>query len=80
MDPLYVMFCFVLFCFVLLFQVISNVMHGCSPLLLSGMQEVGVTDGVRVWRPLLQFPKKDIFDFAHKYGVSLLRKYYEASL
>lgn len=43
--------------------------RGSSPLQLAGMAEVGLSDGVLVWRPLLAFPKSDIFTFAHKYGV-----------
>lgn len=50
-------------------NVISNVMHGCSPLQLSGMGPVGVSNGVTVWRPLLGHSKDDIFAFAHRYGV-----------
>ena len=50
-------------------NVISNVMHGCSPLQLSGMGPVGLSNGVTVWRPLLGHSKSDIFAFAHRYGV-----------
>lgn len=50
-------------------NVISNVMRGSNPLHLSGMTAVGVVNGVNVWRPLLAYPKDDIYDFAHKYGV-----------
>lgn len=50
-------------------NVISNVMHGVSPLQLSGMEAVGMSNNVSVWRPLLQHSKVEIFAFAHKYGV-----------
>jgi tRNA(Ile)-lysidine synthetase-like protein len=50
-------------------NVISNVMRGSNPLQLSGMTEIGVTNGVSVWRPLLSHPKDDIYEFSHKYGV-----------
>ena len=50
-------------------NVISNVMRGCSPVALSGMGEVGITNGVAVWRPLLDHNKDEIYAFAHKYGV-----------
>lgn len=50
-------------------NVISNVMRGCNPLQMSGMTEAGVSNGVAVWRPLLQYAKSSIYDFAHKYGV-----------
>lgn len=54
-------------------NVISNVMRGLSPLALSGMSEVSITNGVLIWRPLLAYTKNDIYDFAHKYGVPYLR-------
>ena len=54
-------------------NVVSNVMRGCSPLALSGMESVGITNLVPVWRPLLSFGKEKIFDFAHKYGVPYFR-------
>ena len=54
-------------------NVISNVMRGCSPLALSGMESVGMSNQVPVWRPLLSFCKEKIFDFAHKYGVPYFR-------
>lgn len=50
-------------------NVISNVMHGLSPLVLSGMGEVGIANNVAVWRPLLAYSKDDIYNFAHQYGV-----------
>jgi len=50
-------------------NVISNVMRGCSPLQLSGMEQIGMTNGVAVWRPLLEHSKEEIYDFAHTYGV-----------
>lgn len=37
------------------------------------MTEVGVTEGVAVWRPLLGHTKDDIYEFAHKYGVPYLQ-------
>jgi adenylyl- and sulfurtransferase ThiI len=40
---------------------------GCSPLNLAGMTSVGITEGVPIWRPLLNHDKKEIYDFAHKY-------------
>lgn len=54
-------------------NVLSNVMRGCSPLYLSGMEAVGLTNGVPVWRPLLKFKKDSIYRFAHKYGVPYFR-------
>jgi hypothetical protein len=47
-------------------NVLSNIMRGCSPLNLAGMHEVGITEGVPVWRPLLKHVKDEIFDFAHR--------------
>lgn len=47
--------------------------RGCSSLYLSGMAEVGLTEGVAVWRPLLVHDKDDIYRFAHKYGVPYLQ-------
>jgi tRNA(Ile)-lysidine synthetase-like protein len=54
-------------------NVLSNIMRGCSPLALSGMESVGITNNVPVWRPLLSFDKSAIFEFAHKYGVPYFR-------
>ncbi|CAN0108696.1 unnamed protein product, partial [Ectocarpus fasciculatus] len=54
-------------------NVISNVMRGSSSLHLSGMTDVGVTEGVSVWRPLLSNNKDEIYAFAHKYGVPYLQ-------
>lgn len=47
-------------------NVLSNIMRGCSPLSLAGMHEVGITEGVPVWRPLLMHVKDEIFEFAHR--------------
>lgn len=47
--------------------------RGCSPLDLAGMGPVGITEGVPVWRPLLNHSKDEIYTFAHKYGVPYLR-------
>jgi tRNA(Ile)-lysidine synthase TilS/MesJ len=47
-------------------NVLSNIMRGCSPLSLAGMHEVGITEGVPVWRPLLKHVKEEIFEFAHR--------------
>lgn len=54
-------------------NVISNVMRGCSPLLLAGMAESSSAHGVLVWRPLLAHSKDLIFNYAHKYGVPYFR-------
>lgn len=37
------------------------------------MTDVGVTEGVSVWRPLLSNNKDEIYAFAHKYGVPYLQ-------
>ena len=55
-------------------NVISNVMKGgCGGTLclhsLSGMAPQSVVKGVAMWRPLLRRSKREIFDFAHKFGV-----------
>jgi len=50
-------------------NVVSNMMKGCTLLNLSGMSEVSEMQGVKVWRPLLLHPKKDIYEYGHKYGV-----------
>jgi len=54
-------------------NVISNLMRGSSCLQLSGMESVGVSSGVAVWRPLLKHNKDDIYAFAHTYGVPYFR-------
>lgn len=50
-------------------NVISNMMKGLSLLSLNGMSASSVVNGVRIWRPLLDFDKDAIFDFAHAFGV-----------
>ncbi|KAG7387245.1 hypothetical protein PHYPSEUDO_014530 [Phytophthora pseudosyringae] len=50
-------------------NVISNMMKGLSLLNLNGMAASSVVNGVRIWRPLLDFDKDVIFEFAHRYGV-----------
>jgi tRNA(Ile)-lysidine synthetase-like protein len=50
-------------------NVISNMMKGLSLLNLSGMAASSIVNGVRIWRPLLDFDKDAIFEFAHRYGV-----------
>ncbi|OWZ09837.1 TRNA(Ile)-lysidine synthetase [Phytophthora megakarya] len=50
-------------------NVISNMMKGLSLLNLNGMQASSIVNGVRIWRPLLDFDKDVIFEFAHRYGI-----------
>lgn len=50
-------------------NVLSNAHKGCGPLDLSGMTATSVNNGVTLYRPLLQLEKKDIFDYAHVFGV-----------
>ena len=50
-------------------NVLSNAHKGCGPLDLSGMTQVSVNDRVIIYRPLLPLEKKDIFDYAHRFGV-----------
>jgi len=54
-------------------NIISNMMKGISPLELAGMSESTVASGVTIWRPLLQHPKTDIYDFAHQWGIPYLK-------
>jgi len=50
-------------------NVLSNLHKGNGPLDLSGMTSVGTNDGVTLFRPFLSLEKKQIYDYAHKYGV-----------
>jgi tRNA(Ile)-lysidine synthetase-like protein len=50
-------------------NVLSNAHKGCSPLDLSGMTSVSFNDGVLICRPLLSLEKKEIFEYAHQFGV-----------
>ncbi|KAG3111211.1 hypothetical protein PI124_g9696 [Phytophthora idaei] len=50
-------------------NIISNMMKGLSLLNLNGMQASSIVNGVRIWRPLLDFAKDVILEFAHRYGV-----------
>ena len=50
-------------------NVLSNSHKGCGPLDLSGMTAVSRNDGVVIYRPLLSLEKREIFDYAHSFGV-----------
>ncbi|KAI2512656.1 DUF924-containing protein [Fragilaria crotonensis] len=50
-------------------NVFSNAHKGSGPLDLSGMTQVSVNDRVCIYRPLLPLEKKEIFDYAHRFGV-----------
>ena len=50
-------------------NVLSNSHKGNGPLDLSGMTIVSMNDRVVVHRPLLPLEKKEILDYAHKFGV-----------
>ncbi|CAH0522517.1 unnamed protein product [Peronospora belbahrii] len=50
-------------------NIISNMMKGMSLLNLNGMHANSTVNGVRIWRPFLEFDKDVIFEFAHRYGV-----------
>nr|CCA21772.1 tRNA(Ile)lysidine synthase putative [Albugo laibachii Nc14] len=50
-------------------NVVSNMMKGLSLLSLNGMSETSTANGVVIWRPMLEFDKSTIFDFAHRYGI-----------
>eukprot|EP00501_MAST-03F_sp_TOSAG23-6_P000520 GSMAST32.ASY1.ANO1.534.1 assembled CDS len=50
-------------------NVISNIMKGRSVLNVAGMSSISIINNVSIWRPLLNHPKKDIFDYSHTFGV-----------
>jgi len=50
-------------------NVLSNALKGAGVLSLSGMEESSVLYKINIWRPYLPIEKKDIYDFAHTYGV-----------
>lgn len=50
-------------------NVISNIMRGCSVFEISGMTASSTVSAVKIWRPLLNHVKDEIFDFAHRYSV-----------
>jgi tRNA(Ile)-lysidine synthase TilS/MesJ len=43
-----------------------TIIRGSNPLNLSGMTEIGLVNGIIVWRPLLSHTKDEIYKFAHK--------------
>jgi tRNA(Ile)-lysidine synthetase-like protein len=47
----------------------SNVINGKNLLSLSAMQDRCVINNVNILRPLINFPKSEIFNFAHKYKI-----------
>ena len=50
-------------------NVLSNALRGSGVLGLAGMEKEALQEGVALWRPLLEHDKKQIFDFAHRFGV-----------
>ena len=54
-------------------NVIANAFKGKSVLSLSGMKNEGTMDGVTVLRPLIGLTKKDVYEYAEKYGVGFFK-------
>jgi tRNA(Ile)-lysidine synthetase-like protein len=50
-------------------NIFTNSMKGHNILDIEVMKKIGERKGVTIYRPLLDFPKSEIFDFAHKYNV-----------
>lgn len=50
-------------------NIIANTMKGRDILDLPVLKEHQIQDGIELWRPLLDHPKKDILDYAEKYGI-----------
>ena len=50
-------------------NVISNVMKGAQLLNVAGISAASRINGVLIWRPMLEHPKDDIYQYAHTYGV-----------
>lgn len=53
-------------------NIITNLCHKQKYECLTGMNEVGNVSEIRFWRPMLSFPKKDIYTFAKKIGIPYL--------
>ena len=47
----------------------SNIINGKGLLSLSAMQDVSEINNVKILRPLINFPKDDLIEFAHMYNV-----------
>ena len=54
-------------------NVISNVMKGAQLLNIAGISASSYVSGVRIYRPMLPYPKSVILDYAHKYGVAYFK-------
>ena len=50
-------------------NVFTNIMKGGNILDLSVMHENNIVNEVNIFRPFLNFPKRIIYDFAHKYNI-----------
>ena len=50
-------------------NIIANIFRGANVLGMNGMNEEGVVEGVRIWRPMLPHSKDPVLDFAHTFGV-----------
>ena len=50
-------------------NIIANIFRGANILGVNGMNEEGIVEGVRIWRPMLPHSKDPVLDFAHKFGV-----------
>ena len=50
-------------------NIITNLMRGANLLSVNGMNDEGVVEGVRIWRPMLSHVKDDVLTFAHAYGI-----------
>ena len=54
-------------------NILTNITYNCKYKNLKGMEEHSVCDNITFLRPLLNVPKNDIYDFAHKYNIPYVK-------
>ena len=54
-------------------NILTNITYNCKYKNLKGMEEHSVCDNITFLRPLLNVPKNDIYEFAHKYNIPYVK-------
>jgi tRNA(Ile)-lysidine synthetase-like protein len=54
-------------------NILTNITYNCKYKNLKGMEEYSVCDNITFLRPLLNVPKNDIYEFAHKHNIPYVK-------
>jgi len=54
-------------------NILTNITYNCKYKNLKGMEEHSVCDNITFLRPLLNVPKNDIYEFAHKHNIPYVK-------